>query len=187
MRIIYKIKSSWDFISSVFKINTKRRWNSKMAISIKNHEDRITALENISHSSVVENIYDKTTVVRTSFTLNKPMTAYDILIFNMNVNASYYEGCYVDTVNNIRSLKRDIFISGTATGCHLRYLNDTTIQVISNECSGSFMVIGLKLYYNFSYNITREFYKVKFKLRHYLCSHLQNYASNKGGVIQNGY
>ena len=145
-----------------------------MAISIKNHEDRITALEKKCSNAVIENIYNSTDIVRGSFTLNKSMTLFDLLIFNMNVGDIYYEGCYVDTVDNIRSLKRQFYVSGTVSGCTMEYLSDTSIKVNSNDCSASFMVIGLKLYYNFSYNITREFYKVKFKLKHYLCSHLQN-------------
>ena len=78
MRIIYKIKSSWDFISSQILIYLKRRWNSKMAISIKNHEDRITALENkLSSSNVTYEVLNTGGLSGNYLKVTKPLNQFD--------------------------------------------------------------------------------------------------------------
>ena len=163
-----------------------------MAISIKNHEDRITALENKGEenpSSACEIIFNGNSGTAN---LTKSITDFQMLCFVVQTDEN--RG-YVDITVNTSSFINLGWakICNRAGGGRPANVYDTQVTRVSNTqltCNkGMIKVYGinLKLYYNFSYNITREFYKVKFKLRHYLCSHLQNYASNKGGVIQNGY
>ena len=172
MRIIYKIKSSWDFISSQILIYLKRRWNSKMAISIKNHEDRITALEKVNVSTLTLLwVGDSTNVTIPNFSSFK---AFMIDCITHDSSTYPTASAFVYIPSNRDPHRAGYIHSGlihtkiTASG------NKVTVSNIAGSAKIN-SIIGLKLYYNFSYNITREFYKVKFKLKHYLCSHLQKF------------
>ena len=142
-----------------------------MAISIKNHEDRITALENKSIN------LDKRQVVLWSgsdagvkkFKLSESADNFDVI----GVTFKNWRIAVIPKIN-FDIITLDFIRSNLSVLLDIKdrmYLN-----VSYNETSQPLTrVIGLKLYYNFSYNITREFYKVKFKLKHYLCSHLQKF------------
>ena len=188
MRIIYKIKSSWDFISSQILIYLKRRWNSKMAISIKNHEDRITALE--KKKPTFTYLYQGSKQNNEGvgpITLKQSWKDFDFL---------FVCSCQGDTKDDwdyrtipTRSIRPYDYKSYDQPGEVILGLITTETQNIQGYFHTDYKtlyisksyktvlrdIIGLKLYYNFSYNITREFYKVKFKLKHYLCSHLQKF------------
>ena len=142
-----------------------------MAISIKNHEDRITALEKKSID------LDKRQVVLWSgsdsgvkkFKLSESADNFDAIgvtfrrwriIFIPKINYDENTEDFMRTTHAIVVDVKD------------RYYLNVTYNEVRQPLT---RVVGLKLYYNFSYNITREFYKVKFKLRHYLCSHLQKF------------
>ena len=180
MRIIYKIKSSWDFISSQILIYLKRRWNSKMAISIKNHEDRITALEKVSSASQskVVTLWSGSAGNGATITTNQPMRNFDAIV----TGCDGFGGCtsmlipYSVLTNKAWYVANDTPWGKYIQNSSVQYTSDTTLSHSHKYGGGTIRwVIGLKLYYNFSYNITREFYKVKFKLKHYLCSHLQKF------------
>ena len=162
-----------------------------MAISIKNHEDRITALENKGYT--FKTLYDKNVHVNANQTiqLSSSIQDYDVIIV---------EGRHDDDTNYDQLWVVDPYINkeyihayydqndADMSSLQFKFASKTSLYITVSVRYCIVRIIGLKLYYNFSYNITREFYVVKFnKLRHYLCSHLRNYASNKGGVIQNGY
>lgn len=174
-----------------------------MAISIKNHEDRITALENIKDNYIRSHEFDIKNFVGSVYEFN------GFFMFELVSDKQVYSGNTKFEVPYPSSLRipvpqRLTYIPGVLTVNGNGNSNCQNVRIFSDRIVFSTgdipdagiwptiyiqgIVPRLKLYYNFSYNITREFYKVKFnKLRHYLCSHLQNYASNKGGVIQNGY
>ena len=160
-----------------------------MAISIKNHEDRITALENKagnqSEQFFIACCSRSASILSCGILI--PSKAHKRLILHTYGESPSYRGKYEST-----NMTENVTLSNGE--CTLNYVSDNGVYKtyslsVSGDWGNNHLLIAywLKLYYNFSYNITREFYKVKFKLRHYLCSHLQNYASNKGGVIQNGY
>ena len=161
-----------------------------MAISIKNHEDRITALENrkgyYSETLLFGGKWNSLGAGNERISLTSSVRNYDkirLITTNNDYTMNMCDFPVTDYLNR-KSVSVD-FDQGSSI---LSYISDTVAEVSNGTPNYLYAVYGLKLYYNFSYNITREFYKVKFnKLRHYLCSHLQNYASNKGGVIQNGY
>ena len=174
-----------------------------MAISIKNHEDRITALENVRYNNNLIATHE----INSNHFSGSVYEYENIYVFDVSCNINL-EGEIVvffpDTLRiklpngfKVNGLPYNVGIVGSNGNRAMQYvyLFENKIKIFTGY-PGSLQRAGyirgivprLKLYYNFSYNITREFYKVKFnKLRHYLCSHLQNYASNKGGVIQNGY
>ncbi len=174
-----------------------------MAISIKNHEDRITALENVKDNYIRSHEFNIKNFVGSVFEFNS------FFMFELTSNKSIDRGELTYEIPYPSSLRIPVpprlgYISGTLTVNGNGNSNCQNVHIYSDRIvfstgdmheTGIWATVAiqgivprLKLYYNFSYNITREFYKVKFnKLRHYLCSHLQNYASNKGGVIQNGY
>ena len=187
MRIIYKIKSSWDFISSQILIYLKRRWNSKMAISIKNHEDRITALEKVS-SFKIELLYSgsgQNSDTGKTITLSQPYTNFDAIVFQYCDGATAKDDWRQSTLFTKYIHDSTGNAQDSVYAYNLWFIESQTFQINFRSDKKSILiseakqtvvreVFGLKLYYNFSYNITREFYKVKFKLKHYLCSHLQN-------------
>ena len=174
-----------------------------MAISIKNHEDRITALENVKDNYIrlhAFNIKDFTGSVYefNNFFMFELMSSKAINNNELMYEIPYPSSLRIPVPPQIEYISGAITVTGNGnTNCQNVYIYSDRIILSAGETNGGGIwptiyiqgiVPRLKLYYNFSYNITREFYKVKFnKLRHYLCSHLQNYASNKGGVIQNGY
>ena len=53
----------------------------------------------------------------------------------------YYEGCYVDTVENFKN-KRVIFISGTEDGTEFLYVDNTHIKI--NIHKYGLDIIGIK-------------------------------------------
>lgn len=53
----------------------------------------------------------------------------------------YYEGCYVDTVENFKN-KRVAFISGTQDGLELTYVDDNHIKIVIHKYGLD--IIGIK-------------------------------------------
>ena len=166
-----------------------------MAISIKNHEDRITALEKMNHHI---------SMWSGSITLNDgnwhQVCKYDsypeIIVVKYSFNRGSHDECWLNGFvwNHPYMLgQKEMIVEITRHGgidinndkfenFQIKRGSDDNIYVRSlssddqyNDSNGILDIFGLKLYYNFSYNITREFYKVKFKLKHYLCSHLQKF------------
>ena len=164
-----------------------------MAISIKNHEDRITALENkLSSSNVTYEVLNTGGLSGNYLKVTKPLNQFDFFMVEFLTGSGVYYQQQILNGKNPCKTNGEHYVICHNPGSHIDYCTvatwGTTNMYLPVHEAPIRRIIGLKLYYNFSYNITREFYKVKFnKLRHYLCSHLQNYASNKGGVIQNGY
>ena len=164
-----------------------------MAISIKNHEDRITALERTNATSKprLVTIWSGSCGNGGRMSTTEGMSNFDAVITGTDGFGGVTSAIFPVPMlkNKAWYVANDTPWGNNVQNSSIQYIDDRTLLHQYKLGGGTIRwVIGLKLYYNFSYNITREFYKVKFnKLRHYLCSHLQNYASNKGGVIQNGY
>ena len=148
-----------------------------MAISIKNHEDRITALENKSASGnriKAVKLWSGSQSSNTTLTI-PGLDDYDVFW----IAADFYSlNSWVVIRNQVSGLTDDVG-GGSKTYATISITSGNKLQwsVLRDDYSTRSLkaVYGLKLYYNFSYNITREFYKVKFKLKHYLCSHLQKF------------
>lgn len=165
--------------------NILKEVSSKMSISLNNHESRIKALENKANNGSVR----VTKLASGSGGLSEPITNFDIVQIRTSeraadgwgnsfcciVVASYSIGDAINMGNGI--------VGEGNSGAQIKFTSSTSIGVIQSTYGTSINgVWGLKLYYNFSYNIIREFYVVKFKLRQSLCSLLQKLGLNKGGV-----
>ena len=180
-----------------------------MAISIKNHEDRITALEkNVVNFSTLEAIRLKgnigsnllcgtnpdVLISRGSSTFTSSGGKISLKAGTYFIMSSFYARRYATAdgyvylklkstaglVDDYGGFVHNNFGSGGQTLVTITtFTQSDTIWVEYTESGAAFFnnqfMAVLKLYYNFSYNITREFYKVKFKLKHYLCSHLQKF------------
>ena len=182
-----------------------------MAISIKNHEDRITALEKIGKDIKVKVLNP----IHTNYTpailcTSSECDGYDIILHNCTQSSSQSKDIYTTDygrvpdngpfdpnkiivygqsyISVLRHHRNKFVQSHQFTNVNHYYEDDYlmmdsagNIKICSEQQNRPapdnfvFIAILLKLYYNFSYNITREFYKVKFKLKHYLCSHLQKF------------
>ena len=157
-----------------------------MAISIKNHEDRITALEKKDVNRDWVKLSSGLKLTTSPQQLFKIPTTHGLAIMWWNYTGGSVAGnrmCVIplghhytweiDCVNtNIEYIMCNLD-NTTEVGytiCSVWHVNEA-----SSDDNFVNAVWQLKLYYNFSYNITREFYKVKFKLKHYLCSHLQKF------------
>ena len=177
-----------------------------MAISIKNHEDRITALEKIGKVVKIYNEGARTFPDNAAndafedFDLSDSWRNYDMLIIPCTTqhfaNSSMWSEpshCGVILTSALEmypdaewGIINSIGQGGRFETLKVKSLTDRKVRVILGTGGGNISAgevvpfiagikFGLKLYYNFSYNITREFYKVKFKLKHYLCSHLKKF------------
>ena len=182
-----------------------------MAISIKNHEDRITALEKIGKDIKVKVLNP----IHTNYTpailcTSSECDGYDIILHNCTQSSSQSKDIYTTDYGRVPDNgpfdPNKIIVYGQSYISVLRHHRNKFVQshqftnvdhyyeddYLMMDSAGNikicseqqnrpapdnfvFIAILLKLYYNFSYNITREFYKVKFKLKHYLCSHLQKF------------
>ena len=161
-----------------------------MAISIKNHEDRITALENpvriwVKLSDVVRIGTSWTEIFRTPIQSGIAI-AWLTHGYSGESTEERYRHCALiplghhfswlgyEVENTASGELICLQLDNTSIPGYTRLLARTegNVELNDNVVISSWF---LKLYYNFSYNITREFYKVKFKLKHYLCSHLQKF------------
>ena len=123
-----------------------------MSISLSNHEDRIKTLENRSIYEMSKTVlwsgksYDNGLVVN----LSQSYTDFDMLLMTAEANGLYLNHKYYDTslmkVGNIFSHVDE------ALGSFV--INSTTKFTFQDQADiGIMNIIGLKLYYNFSYNI----------------------------------
>ena len=170
-----------------------------MAISIKNHEDRITALEKKSNRAMSYGVIN-TDGTCTFYTNQIGVKYMGSSNFDLQTNAFYAitatmittDDAYGLSIHSDHSKSTDSiiamiqadsaawqFVTACASISKLAIRNTrrsgSNIATWYDNPHNQIKFIILKLYYNFSYNITREFYKVKFKLKHYLCSHLRKF------------
>ena len=147
-----------------------------MAISLKNIEDRVIALENLQQNNgkieVLWSGYSKGSV-----TLVKSLWDYD-LILTMGDYASKY--LRITTLREVEDLKLEQSQIGYATfvhfpdKCGIYFKVDTSgknLTVRNMDNTTMISVIGLKLYYNFSYNIIYKILSsIKFKISQIISS-----------------
>ena len=132
-----------------------------MAISLNNHESRIKDLENKTASGNL-------TVTKVSFSrsgdvfkISQPITNFSFIqVHTWNTNDSGNRCINLWCVKSL--VLNTVYIAGTPTGgdandhCILKFTDWSTIQMLYQAWyDGIKEIWGLKLYYNFSYNIYR--------------------------------
>ena len=143
-----------------------------MEISLSNHEDRIKKLENNTSSG---------------FTLKQLFSGSNSSEVTLNDNINNFDAIYILSNQNIGTIHEDINIifkpeyNTTRHGNHVSSVaafsyvaSNNTIRITYNwgNTTSIIKVYGLKLYYNFSYNIYRlassisfHFFKCLIKIR----------------------
>ncbi len=155
-----------------------------MSISLEDHESRIKVLENKVSSGYSETVLWSGDSNSTSFTLSEPVTNFDLICFYNGWESLSGPWCTIVLTSILVSSEIDIFSGSDMTSTIGRYIkvraSGNKIRVSNRDATARMLkIVGLKLYYNFSYNIIREFYYVKFILRQSLCSLLQKLSLNK--------
>lgn len=150
-----------------------------MAISLKNIEDRVKTLENtILNHGKIDTLWSGYS--RGDITLNKSLWDYNFVLTTGDYNKPYLRITTIREVNDIRS---ENIKNGSTYGCYLlhhagvvsaAYQIDTSGKVLTLKAIDSttlISVIGLKLYYNFSYNIIYKILSsIKFKISQIISS-----------------
>ena len=149
-----------------------------MAISLSNHEDRIKALENKSlqlSNIKVDKLWTGDITNNTKLSIPN-LNNYNIVWIKVNF---YYIGCYVCIRGTKNGIGDDIG-DGHKTQAWITLNNDNTLSyevTIWDYSSRRLLEVwGLKLYYNFSYNIYRL---ANFILFHFFKCLINSF---KGGV-----
>lgn len=145
-----------------------------MAISLNNHEDRITVLEQSGNiNPTCELILNKQ--ASGNLTTTKSMNSFDFLFISTSTSVLWFDS-FMIPYSVFKDLKRFEF-GGTSSAIEIRYVNDNTIYA-----NGAWIhrVYGLKLYYSFSYNII---YKILLRKISRLCQKFTPLKRKECGII----
>ena len=122
-----------------------------MSISLKNHEQRIRALETGEKYTMSPQLLN--TTKSGNLTTLQNMSNYDFLIFWI-INGTVCYGVYWIPYLEFKTSGVNFEIGGTSNSVKFKYVNDTTVwkEPIS-DITWLIKLWGLKIYYIFRYNI----------------------------------
>ena len=140
---------------------TKEEVRRTMAISLNNHESRIKDLENKTASGNLTVTKVSSSRSGDVFKISQPITNFSFIqVHTWNTNDSGNRCINLWCVKSL--VLNTVYIAGTPTGgdandyCILKFTDWSTIQMLYQAWyDGIKEIWGLKLYYNFSYNIYR--------------------------------
>ena len=132
-----------------------------MAISLSNHEDRIKALEDIDQSIKFEYLWNENRVVRAGEVINmsKQFTNFDGIIISSYDTIDGNDYVHVWLFTPLILLNKEYLLMYTdhstpyETNLQIMFTSESSIKITIGLKSAIQSIIGLKLYYSFSYNI----------------------------------